>query len=174
MKARRSLIALLALSAALAGCQTRRAGRTRLMGSVEYPVAFATSRRVLTNYFVVTEANPDTGKIQCLPKDIAPPPERLIGRSPARQQATLWLRRDGKTVSARLAVAVQRQTRAIHRQMANPGENYEEVPYRTPAQAEAATTPDQNDTWVTQGYAHDVEIRILDDIYKALHPAGGE
>ena len=174
MKARTYWLVPMVLAGVLAGCQVQTPGRTRHLGTVSYGDAFSTATEVLAQYYVVAETDPDTGQVTCRPKAVDPPPERILGRSPARHQATLRLRRDGKAVYAQVSVAVQRQTRAVRRQMPSPGENYDEVPNTTPSLDEAATTVQQNDTWVTQSYAHDVEIRILDDIYKALHPREGK
>ena len=173
MKARRYWVVPMVLAGVLAGCQVQTPGRTRHLGAVSYENAFSTATEVLSQYYVIAETNPDTGQIKCRPKAVDPPPERILGRSPARHQATLRLRRDGENVSAHVSVAVQRQTRTLRRQMPSPGDNYDEVPNKTPSQDEAATTVQQNNAWVTQAYAHDMEIRILEDIYKALHPREG-
>ena len=173
MKTKRYWAAPVVLASVLAGCQVQTPGRTRHLGAVDYGDAFSTATEVLSQYYVIAEEDPDTGQVKCRPKTVDPPPERILGRSPARHEATLRLRRDGKNVSAQVSVAIQRQTRAVRRQMPSPGDNYDEVPNKTPSLDEAATTVRQNDTWVTQAYAHDVEIRILDDIYKALHPREG-
>ena len=169
MKTNGCCIALLVLAGALAGCQLQTPGRTRHMGAVSYESAFAAARDVLSQYYTVTEQDPDTGKITCLPKTVQAPPERILGGSPARHLATLRLRREDGEVSAQVSVAIQRQTRAVRRQMTSV--KYDEVPNVTPAQEEAATTVEQNEAWVTQAYAHDREVQILEDLYKALHPA---
>ncbi|MCH8211356.1 MAG: hypothetical protein IIB99_08280 [Planctomycetes bacterium] len=171
MKAKKYWVAPIVLAGVLAGCQVQTPGRTRHLGAVSYGDAFSAATEVLSQYYVIAETNPDTGQVKCRPKAVDPPPERILGRSPARHQTTLRLRRDGTSVYAQVSVAIQRQTRTVRRQMPSPGDNYDEVPNKTPSLDEAATTVQQNDTWVTQAYAHDVEIRILDDIYKALHPA---
>ena len=35
---------------------------------------------------------------------------------------------------------------------------------------DAATTAQQNQTWKTVGYAYAMEQRILDDLFRRLHP----
>ncbi len=49
-------------------------------------------------------------------------------------------------------------------------EDYSTVPNQSPAYDEAATTADQNESWMTYDYAHDLETKILDDLYRSLHP----
>jgi hypothetical protein len=50
------------------------------------------------------------------------------------------------------------------------GENYDTVPHETPAQREAATTAEQNESWETRSHDADVERKILQDLWRSLHP----
>ncbi|HUU58408.1 MAG TPA: hypothetical protein VMZ50_02590 [Phycisphaerae bacterium] len=170
MKTTGCSLGLLILAGMLVGCQQQTPGKTRQLGTVSYESAFAAARDVVSQYYPVSREDPATGIIECLPKSVEAPPERLLGGSPARHVTTVRVRREGEAVSAQVAVAVQRQGRFIRRQMRTPAENYDGPPHGTPGQYEAATTPEQNDVWMTEGYAHNIEIRILDDLYKSLHP----
>jgi len=124
----------------------------------------------MAQYYSVESANPDTGIITSRPKAAAEPHERLLGGSPARQLATMTVRREGKTVVARASVAVQRQGGAVLRQIRPGADNYDSVPNKTPAEREAATTVQQNESWRTHRYAHEVERKILQDLFVSLHP----
>ena len=96
--------------------------------------------------------------------------ERILGASPARQLATLRLRKEDGQVVAQATVALQRQGSDIHRQINPAAGSYDSVANRTPAELEAATTPQQNEAWVTERYAHDLERKMLADLYRLLHP----
>jgi hypothetical protein len=154
----------------MAGCQMQTPGRTLYLGDVSYEAAYAAARDVVAQYYPIAAESAEKGEIRCHPAPVEPPPERLLGRSPARHLTTARIRRKSDGVWAQVAVAIQRQGRDVHRHMRAAAVNYDGVPNEPPGRQEAATTPQQNEAWVTQGYAHDVETRILDDLYKALHP----
>ncbi len=166
------LIALAIMAAGmLAGCGAGSAGTSRQLGVVTYEHAFAEAREVMAQYFEIAEADVETGIIKSRPKGTRGGPERLLGGgSPARQVATLRLRHDGTNVVAYMSVAVQRQDSAVYRHMMASGESYDSVPNLTPAEQEAATTSEQNEAWRTSRYAHDIEYKILNDLYMVLHP----
>ena len=156
----------------LTGCGAGSSGTSRQLGSVTYQDAFAEAREVMAQYFEIAEADVDTGTIKSRPKSAQGGPERLLGGgSPARQVATLRLRHDGTNVVAYMSVAVQRQDSAVYRHMMASGESDDSVPTLTPDEQEAATTSEQNEAWRTSRYAHDIEYKILNDLYTRLHPA---
>lgn len=150
----------------IAGCSMT-PGRSRSLGEIDYSAAFAAANEVMAQYYSIESANPRTGVIQARPRDISADNERILGGSPARQLATLRLRTEGESVVAYASVALQRQGAQGLRQFQ---ESYDSVPNETPAESDAATTADQNDTWTTHSYAHNVERRILQDIHRALNP----
>jgi len=157
----------------LAGCSAAPAGKTRELGNVSYADAFATATDVMKQYYTVETADPTTGVIKAKPIAVDEKGERLLGgKSPARHLAMLTLRKENGVVVAYASVAVQRQGSAVLRQMRTTRgeEDYSTVPNQTPADEEAATTAEQNESWMTHRYAHDIEIKILDDLYRSLHP----
>jgi len=166
----RTLALAVAGSAALAGCDLPAPGTVRVMGQVEYADAFATARETMAQHFSVLSADPDTGQIVCRPKLIEGRPERLLGGSPARQIASLRLRREDNLVVAQVSVKIEREGSGVHSTRIGYQENYNEVPNKTPADETAATTAEQNQTWQTEGYDHATERLILEDIYNSLHP----
>ena len=167
---RTGLLAAACMTAGLLGGCAQPIGRARPLGEVSYEAAFATAREVMAQYFSIESADPQTGVIRSRPKPIRARADRLLGGSPARQVATMRLRRDGRQVVAHLAVAVQRPGSAAHRQMRMNADNYSSVPNQTPAQVEAATTPDQNESWRTDKYDRVMEQKILTQIHRSLHP----
>lgn len=157
----------------LVGC-TEPIGRARSLGEVGYQPAFATAREVLAQYYSIESADPQTGVIRSRPKPVQARAERIVGKSDARQVATMRLRRDGREVIAHLAVAIQRQGSTIHRQMRMDADNYSSVPNQTPAEVEGATTPEQNESWRTDKYDRVMEQTILNQLYRAMHPQPGK
>ena len=120
-------------------------------------------------YFSLDESDYRAGKIKSRPRLV----EQLRSRgsqTPARQIATLKLRRDGKFIVVYLTIAVQSQYSNIQKRLRRDEENYSGVPSRTPAEIEAATTSEQNITWRQSGYDHKLERTILDELTKALTP----
>jgi len=162
-------VAILAASF-VTGCAQSLPGTSRSLGEVEFASAFAASREVVSQYFSVDEADPATGVITSRPVGIEARNERLLGGSPARQLATIRLRREDGQVMAHASVAIQREGSASFRQMSPVGETYDGVPNQGPAEAEAATTPEQNELWQTERYDHALESKMLADIYRSLHP----
>lgn len=165
-------VVIVCSGALLAGCSMSTPGISRELGSVDYGSAFAAAREVFSQHYPVAEANADTGVIKARPVPVDERGERILGgKSPARQLATLSLRRKNGLVIAHASVAVQRQgSEPLRRMRVSREEDYSSVPHQTPAELEGATTPEQNETWTTQRYAHDRERMILDDLYRALHP----
>jgi hypothetical protein len=147
-------------------------GTTRTMGGEHsYQEVFATARQVLSQYFSIQSADPATGIIKTRPKDVQAGNERLLGGSPARQVATMQITQESGQVVAQVLVMQQRQGSAPMQQMGYSQErtNYTGQPgMETPADGEAATTPEQNLAWENEKAVHSVEIKILDDLNKAL------
>jgi len=163
------LAAMCVLAGFLVGC-AQDLGRSRVLGEVGYGTAFATARDVMAQYYSIESSDASTGEILGRPKRVQMRGERLLGGSPARQVARLHLRRDGKQVVAHLAIAVQRQGSAVYRQYSSIDETYSSVPNQTPAEADAATTPEQNEAWRTVKHDRALEQKILGQIHRALHP----
>ena len=168
------ILGLAAWALLAAGCSQQAPGRTRVLGAVGYESAFAAAREVMSQYYSIESADADAGVIKSRPSTVNAKNERLLGGSPARQIAEMHLWREEKLIFARAQVKVQRQGSAVYHQMRPAGENYDSVPNETPAELDAATTPEQNEAWQTAGYAHDIEQKMLTDLYKALHPAAPE
>ena len=171
MKANQLLIMVLAaaVAAVVAGCSEQTPGTTRLLGPVGYEEAFATARDTMSQYFSVEDADVDTGDIVSRPKPVDLPGERALGGdSPARQLAVINIRRRGSQIRAHASVAIQRQAQASFRHMSTFNEDYDTVPDMTPAEVEAATTPEQNQAWNIERYDHALERKMLADIQEAL------
>jgi len=169
-----TVAAALILSGGLAGCGSSMPGTPRSVGNVAYESAFAAAGDVLRQYgFSIETADADARVIKTRPKAVEAKPDRLLGgRSPAREVATVRIRPQGDQVSVIVSVELQRQESAVLRQVASPEENYDTVPNKTPAQTDAAITPEQGETWRSAGYDHELEAKILEDINQALHPQG--
>jgi len=174
----RSRIILTALAVAmLAGCSREMAGTSRSLGVVPYGEAFAVGKQVMSNFFSVASADIQSGRIRSRPRRQNVRSERLVtgmvgmAGSPARRLATLSLHRSGGAVVAYATVEVQRQDSAIHRQRSADLDNYDSVPNRTPAELEAATTPEQNELWRTCRRDRAMEEKILSALYVKLSPA---
>lgn len=165
-----ALMLTVATAALAVGCNGQSPGTTRMLGDVDYTAAFVSAREVLAaNGFVVESANPDTGEIRTRPKFAEAGGQRLLGESQARHVATMRLRRRDGQLAAELAVAQQRQDAEVHRRMAGARERYDGVPSETPAEMEAPASPEQRHTWRTETYRHDIERRILEELYLSLH-----
>jgi len=167
---RYAVAATLAAAAMAGGCNVATPGSTRLLGEVEYPQALASANDTMSQYFSIASSDPATGIIKARPKAIDAPPDRLLGRSPARQVATMRIWQRGKEILADMTVALERQADPVLRSMPQPGENYEGVPNLPPSQREAATTTEQNESWRVEKYDHATEEKILQDLYLSLHP----
>ncbi|HUT01612.1 MAG TPA: hypothetical protein VM031_04100 [Phycisphaerae bacterium] len=169
---RHAWIAIPLVAAFLAGgCNQPTPGSSMPLGQVDYTSAFASARETMAQYFSVESANPVTGEITSRPKAVEAGNERLLGGSPARQVASMRLQQEGKQVVAYATVALQRQGSAALRQIRPGADDYDSVPNQTPAEVEGATTIEQNESWRTQGYAHDVERKMLADLRRAVSPA---
>ena len=156
----------------LAGCQVAGPGTSRTLGEVEYAAAFAAARDVMGQYFSVDSVDRAAGVITSAAMPVESTPDLLLRRPAVRQLAVLQLVRNNSEVTANVSVAVQKQQSALYREPRMAEENYDRTPSRTPAELEAATTIDQNQTWVTQRYDRDTEAKILQDIYRALYGDG--
>lgn len=165
-----TVAALLVTAGLLAGCSTAAPGTTRALGDVSPDVAFATARQVLGQYFPIDDANPRTQVITTRPRPVDAGWDRPLGGYPARQVAILRIVEENGSVAASLAVTEQRQRAQMHRSVQQVGENYDSVPNQTPAEQEAATTLEQNESWETHRYDHALEARILSELYRVLHP----
>ncbi len=147
-------------------------GTTRNLGDTSYQQAFAAARQVMGQYYSIESANVNTGMIKCRPKQTEAGRERLLGNSPSRQIATMEISDKGGVVVAQVLVLQQRQGSSARQQMGYSNEkyNYDGSPGgETPADTSAATTAQQNQAWETEKPLHDVEGKILEDLYKALH-----
>jgi hypothetical protein len=167
---RYAVAAALAAAAMTGGCNVASPGSTRLLGEVEYPQALASANDTMSQYFSIESSDPATGIIKARPKAVEAPPDRLLGRSPARQVATMRIWQRGKEILADMTVALERQADPVLRSMPQPDENYEGVPNLPPSQREAATTTVQNESWRIEKYDHATEEKILKDLYLSLHP----
>jgi len=163
-----------ALAAGAVGCGEAVPGRSRSLGEVDLALAYATARELLAteHNFSIEPGRRGEGIVRTRPKPISAERDRLVGSSPARQVATIRLRRDGEEVVAHASVAVQRQRAEVRRQMHDVAENYDTVPNTTPSEEGAALTIEQRQSWETVDYDHALEVRILDELYQALHPGG--
>ena len=158
-----------------AGCTEPSAGTSRQLGNVEYELAFAEAKEVLSQYFSIQSADPDTGIINCRPGTVQLGGERLLGGSDARHLAKMRLRRVQGVVVSHLSIAIQRQGRegyGVSSFRSPSEENYRGVPDLTPAQTQGATTSDQNAIWQTQRQDKSLEIQILAELMERLHPTG--
>jgi hypothetical protein len=164
------VVAVLAAGLMVGGCNQEFQGSSRSLGTVDYTSAFATANEVISQYYPVESADPATGVIQCRIKDVKAANERLLGGSPARQVATMKIVREGKDVTAYVTVALQRQGGDVFSAMPHVDENYSGVPDRTPAENDAATTPEQNEPWRIYSYDHQAELKILEDLARAVGP----
>jgi len=169
-----ALFALMAVS----GCSGAEPGTSRLLGKVSYGSAYATSREVLSQHFSVLPSDPSDGVLVCraTAEPGAAKSARLIGltTSGRRRRAKLRLVREGELIVAHMAVTIEQQENPVYRNAPQPDQEYSSVPNLTPAQEDAATTPEQNDVWQVVGRDRILERRILADIHRALSPAGGK
>ncbi len=163
-------VILVTLAAAfLAGCTQAELGTERALGPVQYADAFRAARTVTAQYFTVASADRSSGVIKSAPKTVAP--DMALG-SAERQLATITVRQRGSVMTAYAMVEIQRQGVAMKRHVGF-AEVYDGPPSHTPAEREAATTPEQNEYWITRRRDRALENKILTDIYRALHGEGG-
>jgi len=150
---------------------------SRNLGDTSYQQAYAAGREVLGQYFSIApdQSIAGAGVIKSRPKDgLDAGRDRLLGSSPARQIATLQIVQEGPCVVAQVQVMQQRQGAAAQQRMGYSQErhNYSGNPgNETPADLDAATTPQQNESWSNEKRRRDVEAQILDDLYRKLHGA---
>jgi hypothetical protein len=71
-------------------------------------------------------------------------------------------------------VAVERLGSTEHRHVGMTRENYDSVPNQTPAEADAASSPEQKEVWTIDRYDHELEQKILQDLNKRMHPVPKE
>ncbi len=153
----------------MAGCASMTPGRSRDLGQVNYQDAYGTAREIFRDHFPIATEDPVTGVIVSQPVAAEATPERLLGGgSDARKVATLRIRRENGRVVAQLAVAIERRGGEIYHRSVIDRENYDSVPDETPAQRDAAVTPEQSDVWEVRGYDHTAERQILAEIHRAL------
>jgi len=156
-------------SSGLASLLVPESGTRRPLTTENYPVAFGQARSVMSQYFTVASADSDSGVIVCEPKAMSNAPgDRLIGRSEARQAASMKISRTGGRIYAVCTVELQRQGAVILRQQSITEDTYSSVPNQTPAEMDAATSPQQNDAWETYATDGVLENKILNDLEQAL------
>jgi hypothetical protein len=153
-------------------------GSTRTFNYGNYGDAFLTARQVMGEQFIIVLADQDDGIIKCAPQPIENAQDRLLGSTPTRQVASMQLKRRGGQIIAICTVEQQREAGVVLRQQPLVGDNYSSVPNETPAQIDAATTPEQNDSWETLRTDTMLENQLLNSLRDALNaksnqPVGG-
>ncbi len=152
------------------GCAAMELGTERPLGAVNYAEAFSAARTVMGQYFTVAVADAEDGLIQSTPQPLA---GGALGAGATRQLVQVRLRRVEGQVVAYALVSVQRQATAAMQQMARGDLTYDGPPRQTPAQLEAATTPQQNESWILERRDRELELKILSDIDSALRSKEG-
>jgi hypothetical protein len=190
-------IALIGAAALLPGCGIPNPGTVRQLGDVNYDTSLDTAKQVFSQYYSIESVDPDKGVITSSPKVQEGPSGQIFARQTrVREIATMRLTRTfsndkGRTqrpgaplaggaarqyeqtgVVAQVSVEVQKIGTDAIRQATLTGENYSDLPDKSPAQGEAATTYEQNQTWFFDHYNKGEEGKILADLYTALHSAG--
>lgn len=171
MTTRGMLVVAAASVSILAGCAGVEVGTKRSLGAVDYPKAFDAARTVMGQYFTVASADADSGLIESAPKPLA---GRVLGGKESRQTAAVRLRRTDGMVTAYAVVTIQRQASVAARQLAWPAGAYDGPPHQTPGEMEAATTAEQNETWITERRDRTLEQQLLTDIDNALRGRAAE
>lgn len=149
-------------------------GSTRTFAYGNYSEAFGSARTIMSQRFTVLDADQDTGIIRCAPQPITAGNDRIIGASPSRQVASMRIQGRGGQIEAICIIEQQRQTDEVLRNQPVVGDNYSGVPHQTPAQIDAATTSEQNDTWETVRTDTMLENQILNALRDALNAKSGE
>jgi hypothetical protein len=170
-----SAVAVLLAAAFMTGCSIPNPGTVRLLGDVNYDAAFDTAKQVFAKYYSIESVDADKGVIVSSPKEEEGPSGRIFAsRTRVREIATMRLTRTSTGVAAQVSVEVQKLGTDAIRQTTLTGENYSQLPDKSPAQGEAATTYEQNQTWFFDHYNKGEEGKVLADLYTALHsmPAG--
>ncbi|MFA6133814.1 MAG: hypothetical protein WC869_07360 [Phycisphaerae bacterium] len=137
----------------------------RSLGMVHYGDAVDVARQVMGQYYSVAEVDADAGVIKSMPKRT----EMALAGGPAREIATVYLRKRGDEVVVNCSVIVQTSAGPDGSRLNPTRTSYSGVPNQTPSEMEAATTPKQNDAWVEQRQNTSMANKILNDIYAALH-----
>ncbi len=161
---------ILAVASITGGCASFGPGTKRSLGEVDFDEAFGSAANVFSRYFKIAEADMFTGEIKSEPERFEDGSERIIDNMPTRRLASLNLYRKNGDVFARATVEIQQLQPDRAHQSAWAGENYDTVPNQSPAEMEAATTPQQNRNWETIRYDHQLEHAILSDLQNRLHP----
>jgi hypothetical protein len=160
------IFAGLILAAVAGGCSQGMGGTSRSLGDVPYEHALAAGRQVMAQHFPL--ARIDEGKGLIVSQSVPIAGQRLVGGATQRQVARLQVRRQGGAASAEAIIEVQQQSsRACL--MNGPQGGFEPSSAQTPAQVEAATTPQQNEMWVTVRRNRPLEARLLEQVYDRLH-----
>jgi hypothetical protein len=166
-----SLLTAAAAALLASGCATMEVGTERPLGDVQYAAAFDAARTVMGQYFTVASADTDSGVILSAPRPMA---GNVLSGGPLRQIARVRICRAEGGVVAYAAVNVQRQSSEAMQQMARGDLSADGPPHQTPAQLEGATTPQQNESWLTERRDRELEFKILNDIQSALGAKGGK
>jgi hypothetical protein len=160
------LVAMLML--AVVGCQGEEY-TTMPLGNVPVDVAFKEGKSVMQQYYSLESSDPATGEIVARPKNVEGSPDRLLGKSGARQKAKMWIIRNGAETLAQVSVLVQRQDVGGFAMMQTPTVN-NDAPNRSPAEESAALTPEQNTAWEDTTRDTRTERIILMDLLNRVHP----
>jgi hypothetical protein len=163
-----TIVLMLLAGCMAAGCSQAVPSTNRALGQVSYQQAFDTARTVFSEYYSVADADAATGLIRSRPQQ--GPVDRVLSRNNGREIATMQLSRDGERVAAAMTIEVQRMESPTIRQLGRAGDTYSQVPDQTPAEADAPLTREQSQTWRTVSYNHAMERKILDELYRRLHP----
>lgn len=161
-------LALLVAASILAGCQTDQF-RSRRLGDVDYNAAYQAGLGAMSNYFTIQSADAKTGRIVAQPQPASPTAGKIVSSTQGREVAVLQITRDSAGVVAGIRVDIQRQEEPAYQSFSQMYSNTD-VPNQTPAQREAALSPEQVQAWRTVGHNYDMERRILDDIYNSTRP----
>ena len=167
MLAKIAVLMAAAVIVLLSGCAQVEPGTEQILGQVTYAEAFDAARTVMNQYFTVALADPGEGLIRSAPKELR---GRVLGGGVGRQVATVRIRQEPQGIVARATVNVQRQGSSALRMVSPQAGASGEPPRQTPAELEAATTPEQNESWITERRDRGLEQRILSDILNALRP----
>ncbi len=160
---------ILAVIITACGCGSMGPGTKRTIGPMEFDQAFASAANVFAQYFTIDEADMFTGKITSKPEHINGETEQIIGANQMRRIGTLNMyRKDGDVVASVLVEVQKLQPDMIHHDTWE-GAKYDTVPNQSPAEIEAATTPQQNRNWQTVRRDRRMEHAILTDIYNRLN-----
>jgi len=156
---------LLVGALAAGGCQVQRYS-SQPLGDVSYAEAFRAGRAVFGKHFPIESADAGSGRIVGRPKSVEGGKDRLVAITPARQVATMRIRRKGDQVFADVRVDLQRQDVAAMRHM-QPVTVDNELPNRTPAE-EAPLSADQDQAWQNTSRDEALERQMLSELAARL------